>query len=344
MLLNRETSPGDMAGPKEDQSSEIVLPESPNDTGRVEAHHSASEAKQKGGAFLRVVGAVDGAPVSELHMRLVLFGADAVDESGAPTPSILGHQFPVTGEDGSVDLLPILKGIGEAKIQSMSLLLLERCELILEPGVIRTSMLGATREDALEVLARQRPTAPIRGLAVDAQTQLPLPRIAMRIQRWLDLQDAASPRDSAVVDGNYIRSTQFFAGATAEWIVTDENGRFSTRAAFPAGRVGFLTIDQERTDGQHVLTAEGVALETVFKVPVGPRILLDFNPPGGRLHAQFIAGIWRAPEELVRDDGLQEFPSPWSQDGGSARRPVGKRGSRAWTLTGVVSPLSLQHG
>jgi|GEM_PF-2013024 len=269
------------------------------------------------GAFLRVVNDWDDTPAAELYLRVVVFGPDAANERGITRPSVLAQHLPKTSPDGMVDLQPFLGAQSGAVVRSLAVMFLNNSDWELQPSAIRPTDLGATQSTALELRAFRRQAAPVRGLVLDKETGQPLPHLALRAQRWLDVQDASIERETVYEAGGYLRSTDSFDGPTAEWIITDETGRFVTADSYAAGRIGFLTLDHERTDGQHILTPTGEALETEFRLSVGPIILLNFDPPGGRQHSDFVAGIWRAPAELVRTEGVFEWPSPWSPDGGS---------------------------
>ncbi|MFT5288907.1 MAG: hypothetical protein ACI8QS_000367 [Planctomycetota bacterium] len=294
-------------------TSPVKLPADRRAQERLPVPHTPSEM----GAFVRIVNAADGKPLPQFKLGVVLFHPDTINANGTLTPSVYGHHYPISSDEGLVDLLPIIRGLGDTKVDSYLFLPQQQSEMEIRQGEIRAGELGATPEEAPDVLVYPRAAAPIRGLVVDEATGQPLTGFALRIQRWLDLQDPAAERISLHQSGGFIRSSDAFYGPIAEWIISDEEGRFVTEKAYPAGRVGFLTIDQQRTDGQHVMTPQGGALETRFEVPLGPIVLLDFAPPGGRSHTDFIAGIWRAPEELLRNGGLGEWPSPWSSDGGA---------------------------
>lgn len=290
---------------------------SPAEARRVEAQPVEQEERGAKGAFLRVVRDSDGAPMPDMRMRLVLHGPEEIDEAGETKSPVLKHIFMETEADGFLDVKAELDGAGQGRVRSLSLFLLRHEELALEPETFETSLLGASRGEALELRAVEQPVAPIQGVVVDAETGLPLPGLALRLERWIDFQDADGDPDSVHDGGGFTRATRYFEGARTEWVVSDQVGRFTTKRALPSGRVGFETIHEDHADTQHVVAGDGRALEGTLEVSVGPMILLDFDPPGGRQHGDFIAGLWRAPEELTRDGGLTEFSSPWSRGGGT---------------------------
>ena len=202
--------------------------------------------------------------------------------------------------------------------------------LRLEPFELPVAELGTTADAPSVLRLVARGTAPVSAVAVDAATRLALPGVALRVQRWFDLQDDAVPLERVFAQG-YLVANRFYDGSDCEWVVTDEAGRFTTERSYPAGRIGFLTIDQERADLQHAVPAGTEAIE--LEVPVGPLLRLDFTPGAGRVAEDYVGGVWRAPEELVSTDGVQEYPSPWSHD----------RGRRAG-FWGNAVPVQLDDG
>ena len=266
------------------------------------------EASGDDGRFLRILAEEDDAPLGGFGVHVLAF----VDGG---THALLQSVFEAD-EEGRIRIEEFLIRQEGAPIEALVLLPQRRPGLRLEPERIAVVDLARGPGRTTDVRAVARPSAPIHGLAVDAATGEPLSELALRFQRWFDLHDPDASLESVRGPAGLERAS-FVEGTAGEWVVTDAEGRFATTEPYPPGRVGFLTIDQQRTDSTHALDVEGRGIEARFEVPVGPRLLLDLGTLDEHAPDDFVAGLWRAPEELVREDGLNEHPSPWSPDGGS---------------------------
>ena len=294
----RET--GEVAPPAEATSP---APRSPDIEGRDQA---GSDEPAEEGAYVRVVRELDGTPLAETSLRVVGLGEPEV-ATGPPT--LLRQSERETDADGSIDLSPFLEG-KERVPTAIRLVTPGSDELELIPWSFPPSSLGKTPGRAFEVVARVRPRARVRGLVVDGSSGAPVPEYALHLRSW-------SERTEHEELDFELRQIALRSMGEGEWVVTDASGRFETNGTFPEGLMVFSTIAMDTTQSEHLIDADGAAIEGRYEVQTGPRILLAFDAPGSRTHRDFVAGLWRAPAELVRDDGILEFSSPWSPDGGT---------------------------
>ncbi len=228
------------------------------------------------------------------------------DATGSEDSYMIGVNAELTtDEEGLLDLDETL-----AKANGSPLL---RCFPSIEMGLVLQPWEFPWRQVSTDLLhptaltLAPRALSPVRALVLNAATQEPLAFFPLRLKRWVQLNT------DQTVEGVYSRGFsvpyRYFSNEESEWVITDQEGRFTTEMHLPSGLVGFVTLGQNwaglRWDVEQ-------APEQVMKVEVGPRVLLDFAPAGGRSHEDYIATVWRAPLELLGEGGVRECPSPWS--------------------------------
>jgi hypothetical protein len=270
-----------------------------------------------GAGHLLVVTGDGRTPLAEFALTALLLGPVREGTAGtsveAPRALLKSVQLTTDGK-GRADMTTELAG--QAATELVRFFPTADLERRLEPGELSAAALSRSPEQPTVLRAHPRLTSPIAALAVDDETGEPLPNLALRVERWIETSNREAGLKQFLAKG-FVVPRRFFAPEKAEWVVTDQAGRLVTERAYPSGRVGFLTIDQERADLQHHALPGGDPVEVRLEVPVGPLIRLDFTPGGSRTHDDYVAGLWRAPRELLHDDGVDEQPSPWSPCGGS---------------------------
>ncbi len=244
------------------------------------------------GAFVRLV-AQDGREAYGEKMVLLVLGArPEVGQSVAWTLSDAG---------GLVDLTEHVRG----STRERELVLVPRdCRLRFEPPALTVAALGRTPDEAPRLVLVARDSAPLTGRALDAESGEPLAELALRVAHWGPLPPESAPEASPA--GPSGQSCEF--PREDAWIVTDAAGGFESAVPVPLGRLTLVTPHGETCIV--VLDASGAPVEARFRV--GPRILLAFDPPGGRAPSDFLAALYRDPFEA---EELQEPSSPWSPAG-----------------------------
>ncbi len=253
---------------------------------------SSQERAARPGAFVRLLDRDGRTPLAG-HSVSLRFAFASPAESARP---------PVQGEsdaEGLVDLLPGLEGRPQPlEVEVLS----DDFRTRFEPPRLAWAELGSTPLRAPDVVLVARPTTRLRGTALDAQSGAPLAQLALRPVSWGDTQ--AAPE----LPPSWVRPIDLDAGP---WIVTDDEGRFAAAQGYPLGTLWLATPHEELAEVR--LDAAGSEVEARFRV--GPRLLLEFHPPGGRAASDFVAGLYRAPDEMGLHEELRDPPSPWTPPG-----------------------------
>ena len=274
-------------------------------------------ARKPRGAYVRVVLDENGSPMEDVELDCTFEGSPQNDR-GASTEVTFGWFAKLrTASGGLLDLSDTLAQHPGVQAVDVLFWLHANTELELRPRQVSIADLGRGADDALELRALPRLTAPVRGQAFDAATGKPLVECVLCVEGWFDLMDSKVSLVDAKATGSFRFQSLAYNGPAAEWFVTDSQGRFETQRVYPSGRILFSTMDETLCYGEHRVTSMDSAEETRLRLAVAPRILLDFDPPAGLRPGDFIAGLWRAPVELMHEEGLEEFPSLFSPDHGS---------------------------
>ncbi len=260
----------------------------------------APPREEVGGAYLRVVDE-EGAPLADLELvlRVAHIGRD---DSWNLQDTRWSRR---TGASGLADVSDVLPD-GSPADQRLVLTCPAAPELSLDPAVLRFAALGATPQGAERVVATRRPVAAVRGLVVDAVSGAPLPDYHLRLSGW--------ETEHRVDDAELLRVPNRIGIGSREWVTTDPTGRFVSEVGLPPCRLHALTYEKSSVELDHAIGADGRGVEVRVEVDAGPIVLLDFDPPAGLAHRDFLATLRRDGREGVRS--VEEISAPGDAHGG----------------------------
>jgi len=247
------------------------------------------------GLWLRLLGP-DRSPVPALDLRIGVLQPDAKPDE-RPT-----WAYVRSDDSGWIDLREHLPDGPSTRVLHP---LLPDPRRISTPRSFPASRLGRTQAEAVELIVAPSPEVRLAGVARTGEGA-PLPSLAFQVVGW-----RLPPGDGAdVPEPGSLLSEWLGVGfpRPQPWIVTREDGSFAAEDTYPPGVLLLRTLHREQT--RVVLTAEGTPVEARFRV--GPTIRLDFDPPGGRRHEDFVAGLYRSPENAGLEAELVEPASPWA--------------------------------
>jgi hypothetical protein len=253
-----------------------------------DAHAPGAE---RSGAFVRLITADGHGPFARASVHLVL---------GALGELVAESAVAESDESGLIDLARRVRGSPPERELSFSS---HGCRLRFEPASLTVGTLGRTPADAPQLVVSVRPAAILRGRALDIAGDEPLTELALRLTSWMPLPSAGTLAASSAQ-----RDHPCLWMLDQPWMVTDASGRFESAETVPLGFLSLVTPGGE--EAEVVLAAPDTPVEARFRV--GPRILLAFDPPGGRTTSDFLAALYRDPFEA---EELQEPTSPWSPAG-----------------------------
>ncbi len=241
------------------------------------------------GAYLRLLERDGHGPLAKRVVQLVF------SESENLARRLVSMESTASG------LLDLADHVRDESDEATVLVRSTDCRMRFEPSTLRLGELGRTAAQAPGLVLVARPSANLRGRALDAASGEPLAQLALRVSTSSEpsLQPDAPPASVCS-----FRESE-------PWMVTDAEGRFAGTEGYPLGLLRLETPHGE--EAEVVLAAEGAPVEARFRV--GPRILLDFHPPGGRAPTDFIAGLYRDPSEAGTSEELRDPVSPWTPPG-----------------------------
>ena len=309
-----------------DRAAELAAPQVASDSAEALASGAGSAARSQlpaaeaatsaaTGAFLRVLDGDGQSALANLTVKFVLGETPALERR---------HAVAASDTDGVIDLAVYTK---ESPSDAAVFAFPMDCRLRFEPRVLTLADLGRTRAQAPRLVLVARPSARLRGRALDATSGAPLADVALRVFDW-----HADPADDepAAQDSTSEWTSCRFERESAAWMVTDAEGRFEAAEPFTVGRLRLMTPHEERADV--VLDASGTPVEA--RLALGPVILLDFRAPGERKASDFIAGLYRDPSEAGLEEQFFDPTSPWTPadwDPGWGNAAAVRAGSPPWT-------------
>jgi hypothetical protein len=251
----------------------------------------ATEAvEQPSGLFLRLVESDGRTPLAK-HAAVIL----RPSADGPALPMLLVQ----SDADGLVDIAPNLANQPEP---TRLVVQPNDFRVRFEPRELVFAELGRTPSRAPVLRRVERSAGTLRGRALERESGAPIAGLALHIEQWGE----APPKPGEVSPWVCLPTLD-----DAPWMVTDDEGRFASAQPVPFGMVWLATPHRERSEG--VLHAENGEVEARFLV--GPRILLAFEPPGERAVTDFVAGLYRAPEEAGLAEEIVDPASPWTPEG-----------------------------
>ena len=265
---------------------------------------------------LRIVEADGVTPCAAYPLQLLVWGAAQDDPAKPSQPSrpLISKSSCTTDQAGQVALARWLESATGAQL--LQIHPAEPYTEELDPNVLDLAILRQATLAPTVLVLRELPTAPIRAQVVDKATGAAVPQFALNVHRWVQAsarEDSATPPPEPDLPGR----ARTLRDEAREWVITDDQGSFTTRASHPRGELQFLTIESNLAKLQHdPETAE--TMPPRLEVLAGPVVRLDFRPGADRSHSDYVAGLWRAPAERLREDGFEEYSSPWSPDRGAS--------------------------
>jgi len=252
-----------------------------------------------GDRYLRIVDAERGEGIEGIRLRLLI------------APSSEGEIERVGDFESDTEGLVRLAG-GAALRGRMRAWETSDPAFALQPDRFEAAALGTSPDEALVLTRVALESAPFPGRLVNGETGAPIGGFGVRVRAWSELQDpqweVVWPRRDFTLESK----SRFLGG---EWLISAEDGTFDTRRSFPTGTLEFeIQLENEAAK----VHRPGSPRQDIA-VLVGPLILLDFDPPAGLDVEDFLASVSKDPELVLRCLGMNERPSPFSDEDVSRR-------------------------